>query len=183
MNVSETPIPGVRILIPRKHGDPRGYLSETYRKKDLAGAGIDADFVQENDSWSARPGTVRGLHFQAPPAAQAKLIRVVSGAILDVSVDLRRRSPTYGRHVAVEVSREQWNQVFVPAGFAHGFCTLAPDTHVIYKTTAYYSPQHERGLLWNDPALGIDWPIPPGGPVLSDRDRTWPKLADLPAYF
>ncbi len=183
VDVAETRIPGVKVLFPRKLGDPRGFLSETYRSKDLAEAGIDADFVQENDSFSARAGTVRGLHFQVPPAVQAKLVRVVSGAILDVAVDLRRGSPTFGKHVAVEISREKWNQVFVPAGFAHGFCTLAPDTHVLYKVTAYYSPQHERGLLWNDPALGIAWLIPPGGPVLSERDKSLPKLADLPAYF
>jgi dTDP-4-dehydrorhamnose 3,5-epimerase len=123
------------------------------------------------------------LHFQIPPFAQHKLVRVVRGVILDVAVDLRRGSPTRGRHVAVEVSAENWNQVLVPVGFAHGFCTLEPDTHIVYKVTSHYSPQHDKGLLWNDPALGIRWPVSAGEAVLSERDTKWPRLADLADYF
>ena len=183
VEVIDTAIPDVKILTPEKFGDRRGFFSETYRKRTLDEAGIKLEFVQENDSLSGPTGTIRGLHFQTPPFTQAKLVRVVRGAIFDVAVDLRRNSPTLGRHVTVEISAERWNQVFVPACFAHGFCTLEPDTHVIYKVTKYYAPDHERGLLWNDPALHIDWPVSEAEAVLSDRDRTWPRLADLGDLF
>ncbi|MHC4128378.1 MAG: dTDP-4-dehydrorhamnose 3,5-epimerase [Planctomycetota bacterium] len=170
MKVVETEIPDVKVLSPERLGDRRGSFSETYSSRALAGAGIDLDFVQDNDSLSVQRWTIRGLHFQVPPFAQHKLIRVVRGAILDVAVDLRRGSPTRGRHVAVEVSADRWNQVLVPVGFAHGFCTLEPDTHVIYKVTCHYAPEHDKGLLWNDPAL-------------AQRDTKWPLLAKLPDYF
>lgn len=183
VEVIDTAIPDVKILTPEKFSDRRGFFSETYRKRTLDEAGIKLEFVQENDSLSGPTGTIRGLHFQTPPFTQAKLVRVVRGAIFDVAVDLRRNSPTLGRHVTVEISAERWNQVFVPACFAHGFCTLEPDTHVIYKVTKYYAPDHERGLLWNDPALTIDWPVSEAEAVLSDRDRTWPSLADLRDLF
>lgn len=179
----ETRIPDVKVLVPGKFGDHRGFFSETYNKRALAGIGIDLDFVQDNDTMSAEKGTVRGLHFQVEPFSQHKLVRVVRGAILDVAVDVRRGSPTFGQHVAVELSAETWNQILVPIGFAHGFCTLEPDSHIVYKVTNYYSPDHDRGLRWDDPALGIDWPVTPDAAVLSDRDRNWPKLSDLPSHF
>jgi len=183
VNCTETSIPDVKVLTPRKFGDDRGFLSETYNKLTLAELGIDLEFVQDNHSLSVPRGTIRGMHFQIPPFAQDKLVRVVRGAILDVAVDLRRSSPTYGRHVAVEISAEQWNQVLVPIGFAHGFCSLEPDTEVIYKVTNYYSPEHDRGVLWSDPALGIEWPVSAEAAFLSDKDTSWPPLADLPAVF
>lgn len=179
MDVVETRIPGVKILIPARHGDHRGYFSETYNRRGFADAGLDLDFVQDNESFSSARGTVRGLHFQVPPFVQDKLVRVVRGAILDVAVDLRAGSPTRGRHVAVPLSAGEPGQLLVPAGFAHGFCTLEPDTHLVYKITGYYSPAHDRGLLWNDPALGIDWPVAARDAILSERDRTWPALAAL----
>ncbi len=183
MNVIETGIPDVKVLVPRKFADHRGFLSETYRRSALADAGLDLDFVQENDSVSAQKGTVRGLHYQIPPCAQAKVVRVVRGAIFDVAVDLRRSSPTFGRHVAVDISAEQWNQMVVPVGFAHGFCTLEPNTHVIYKVTSYYAPDHERGLKWNDPALAIPWPVSAGEAIVSERDESLPPLAELADPF
>lgn len=182
MEVVSLDIPEVRLLRPVKHGDHRGFFSETYSKQAFAAAGIDVDFVQDNHSLSVEVGTLRGLHFQVPPRAQAKLLRVVSGAVFDVAVDLRRGSPTYGRHVSAVISAEAWNQIFVPEGFAHGFCTLEPDTQVLYKVSDFYAPEAEQGLLWNDPALGIAWP-PAAGAVLSERDRGWPGLRDLSRVF
>lgn len=181
MQVEQLRIPDVKVLTPKKHGDHRGFFSEIYNRRALAEAGIEIEFVQDNHSRSAAKGTVRGLHFQIPPFAQDKLVRVVRGAVFDVAVDLRRGSPTYGRHASVTLSAESWNQVLVPAGFAHGFQTLAPDTEVIYKVSGYYAPDHDKGLLWNDPALGIEWPIPEREAVLSDKDRRQPRLADLAA--
>ena len=181
MQVEQLRIPDVKVLTPKKHGDHRGFFSEAYSRRALAEAGIEIEFVQDNHSRSAAKGTVRGLHFQIPPFAQDKLVRVVRGAVFDVAVDLRRGSPTYGRHASVTLSVESWNQVLVPAGFAHGFQTLAPDTEVIYKVSGYYAPDHDKGLLWNDPALGIEWPIPEREAVLSDKDRRQPRLADLAA--
>jgi dTDP-4-dehydrorhamnose 3,5-epimerase len=183
VEVIATEIPDVKVLIARKHGDHRGFFSETFRRDALAGVGLDLDFVQDNHTLSAEKGTIRGLHFQVPPFAQYKLVRVVCGAIFDVAVDLRRSSPTFGRHVAVEVSAAAWNQVLVPVGFAHGFCTLEPDTQVLYKVTNYYAPDRDRGLLWNDPALGIAWPVSEAQAVLSERDRKHPRLKDLVDLF
>jgi dTDP-4-dehydrorhamnose 3,5-epimerase len=183
MMVIALDIPDVKILTPKKHGDHRGFFSEVYNKRALAAAGIDIDFVQDNQSLSAEKGTVRGLHFQIPPFAQDKLVRAVRGAVFDVAVDLRRSSPTYGQKVSAVLSAAEWNQILVPIGFAHGFMTLEPDTEVIYKVSNYYAPEHERGLLWNDPDLGIEWPIPEGEAVLSDRDRKQPRLAELVSAF
>ena len=183
MIVEDTAIPGVKIITPRKHGDHRGYFSEVYRQDALAKAGLSLDFVQDNHSLSAQTGTLRGLHFQAPPVAQDKLVRVLRGAILDVAVDLRASSATFGRHVAVELSAANWRQLLVPIGFAHGFCTLEPDTEVFYKVTNYYSAAHDLGLAWDDAALGIVWPVHGQTAVLSDKDRQLPALKDLPAVF
>ncbi len=183
MQIDELGISAVKMLIPRKHGDRRGFFSEVYNQRALAQAGIDVEFVQDNHSLSAEKGTVRGLHFQAPPFAQDKLVRVVRGAVFDVAVDLRRGSPTYGQHVSAVLSAEAWNQLLVPVGFAHGFMTLEPDTEVIYKVSNYYAPEHDKGLLWNDPALGIAWPIPEADAILSDKDRGQPRLAELVTPF
>ena len=183
MNADALQITDVKVLAPKKHGDHRGFFSEVYNKRALGEAGIEVEFVQDNHSLSAEQGTVRGLHFQEPPFAQDKLVRVVRGAVFDVAVDIRANSPTYGRHVGVVLSAEAWNQVYVPIGFAHGFMTLEPDTEVVYKVSDYYAPDHERGLLWNDPALGIQWPIPERRAVLSDKDRRYPGLADLLTPF
>lgn len=179
----ETQIPNIKVLIAKRFEDSRGFFSETYNERTLAAAGIDLCFVQDNHSLSVEKGTIRGLHFQIPPFGQDKLVRVVRGAILDVAVDLRRSSPTFGQHVAVEISTENWNQVLVPIGFAHGFCTLEPNTEVIYKVTNYYAPDHDRGLLWNDPALGIDWPVSADVAKLSAKDKKWPRLAELTTLF
>jgi dTDP-4-dehydrorhamnose 3,5-epimerase len=183
MEVQATAIPEVRLIAPVRHGDARGFLSEVYSRRELAAAGIDIEFVQDNHTLSAAAGTVRGLHYQVPPMAQAKLVRVARGAIYDVTVDLRRGSPTFGRHVGAVISAEAWNQILVPEGFAHGFCTLTPDTEVLYRLSNYYSPAHEHGLLWNDAALGIAWPVSGDRAVLSDRDRRNPPLAELTALF
>jgi dTDP-4-dehydrorhamnose 3,5-epimerase len=176
-------IPDVKILVPERHGDQRGFFSETYSRRALEDAGIDIDFVQDNHAFSAQKGTLRGLHFQTPPYAQHKLVRVVRGAIFDVAVDLRVGSPTYGRSVCAIVSAAEWNQILVPVGFAHGLLTLEPDTEVLYKVSAYYAPEHDKGLLWNDPALDIAWPLEGTAPLLSAKDRAQPRLAELPAYF
>ncbi len=183
MQVEHLNIPDVRLLSPGKHGDRRGFFSETYNRKTLAAVGIDIDFVQDNHSYSADKGTVRGLHFQTPPFAQDKLVRVARGSVFDVAVDLRQGSPTYARHVSAVLSAEAWNQILVPIGFAHGFMTLEPDTEVIYKVSNYYAPDHDKGLLWNDPALGINWPISDEEAVLSNKDGRHPRLAELITPF
>ena len=183
MRIEEQNIPDIKVLTPNRHGDHRGFFSEVYNARALAEAEIDIDFVQDNHSLSAEKGTVRGLHFQTLPFAQDKLVRVVRGSVFDVAVDLRRSSPTYGRHVSVVLSAEAWNQVLVPIGFAHGFMTLEPDTEVIYKVSGYYSPEHDKGLLWNDSVLGIRWPIPENEAVLSNKDRGHPRLAEFAPPF
>lgn len=183
MTFEKTALPDVILVTPKKFGDARGFFSEVYNAGTWRAAGHDLTFVQDNHSLSAPVGTLRGLHFQLPPFAQDKLVRVVRGRILDVAVDIRRSSPTFGRHVAVELSAENWKQLLVPAGFAHGFVTLEPDTEVLYKVTALYSQPHDRGLAWDDPDLDIPWPLPPAGPVLSGKDTQWPRLRDLPETF
>ena len=183
MQVQALTIPDVKILTPRKFGDSRGFFSEVYNRRALAEAGIDTEFVQDNHSLSACRGTVRGLHFQTPPHAQDKLVRVVRGSVFDVAVDLRKGSATYGEHVGVVLSAEAWNQLLVPVGFAHGFMTLEADTEVVYKVSDYYAPEHDRGLLWNDPSLGIRWPVSAREAVLSDRDRGHPAFAELVTPF
>lgn len=181
--IQSAAIPDVKLLSPKKFGDHRGFFSETYKRNQWAAAGFDLEFVQDNHSMSAEKGVLRGLHFQTPPHAQDKLIRVVRGSILDVAVDIRHASPTFGKHVSVALSAENWNQLLVPKGFAHGFVTLEPHTEVIYKVTDYYAPECDKGLLWNDPALGINWGVPTDQAILSDKDKKHPMLKDLPAYF
>jgi dTDP-4-dehydrorhamnose 3,5-epimerase len=183
MQITETSIPAVKILQPKKHGDHRGFFSEVYSRKLFLDAGIDIDFVQDNHSLSAEKGVVRGLHYQLPPTAQAKLVRVVRGAILDVAVDIRRGSPTLGRHVSAVISAENWRQILIPIGFAHGFATLEPNTEVIYKVSAGYSPKDERGILWNDPRLGIEWGVEESAAVLSEKDRKYPTFAQATDLF
>ena len=179
MQIQSLAIPDIKIITPVRHGDERGFFSEVYNQAALAAAGIDIPFVQDNHSLSVPQGTVRGLHFQTPPFAQAKLVRVLRGAILDVAVDLRRGSPTYGQHVSAVLSAEIGNQILVPVGFAHGFATLEPNTEILYKVSAPYSREHDRGLLWNDPALGIDWPVAAEAAVLSAKDRVQPPLSAI----
>jgi dTDP-4-dehydrorhamnose 3,5-epimerase len=172
----------VLVRTPR-HGDARGWFSETWSRARFAAAGIDCDFVQDNQSWSEAKGVVRGLHFQRPPYAQAKLVRCVRGAILDVVVDLRAGAPTFGRGHAVELTAESGDQLFVPPSFAHGFVTLTPGTEVAYKVSAPYAPSHEAGLAWDDPDLAIDWPVAADAAILAERDRGWPRLRDLDTPF
>lgn len=174
---------GLLVVEPKRFGDHRGFFSETYNRARLAEAGFDREFVQDNHSLSATPGTLRGLHFQTPPFAQDKLVRVTRGAVLDVAVDLRSGSPTYGDHAAVELSAANWRQLLVPVGFAHGFVTLEPDTEVVYKVTEYYSPEHDAGLLWSDPLIGIDWSAAPAAPTLSAKDAAAPGFAGFVSPF
>jgi len=179
MDLIPTAIPAVVRVVAPRFGDDRGFFSETFRSEWFPGI----DFVQDNHSSSAKAGTVRGLHFQAPPTAQDKLVRVSRGAILDVAVDIRVGSPTYGRHVVVPLSADNWEQLLVPKGFAHGFVTTEPDTEVLYKVSDYYSSEDDRGILWSDPDLGIDWGVAPEAATLSDHDAANPPFADLPEYF
>ncbi|MFG1298765.1 dTDP-4-dehydrorhamnose 3,5-epimerase [Xanthobacter sp. V3C-3] len=176
-------LPEVILVTPRRFGDARGYFCETYVKPRYAANGIPADFLQDNESLSAEVGTIRGLHMQAPPFAQAKLVRVLSGAIYDVAVDVRKGSPTYGRWVGARLTAEGGEQLFVPQGFAHGFCTLAPDTRVAYKVDGLYDQNSERGIIWNDPDLAIDWGLNGGEAILSDKDRILPRLKDFDSPF
>lgn len=173
---------GVVEIVPKRIGDDRGFFSETYNAPRLAEHGIDLTFVQDNHSFSAARGVLRGLHYQLPPRAQAKLVRVVRGAIWDVAVDIRRSSPDFGRWVALEVSAERWNQILVPAGFAHGFVTLVEDTEVVYKVTDTYAPAQDRSVRYDDPALAIGWPEIDGGFQLSEKDRKAPHLADAEVF-
>ncbi|GAA5616040.1 dTDP-4-dehydrorhamnose 3,5-epimerase [Brucella anthropi] len=182
MQIRPLGLDGVFEISPRKFGDDRGFFSETYNAKSFAEAGIDLTFVQDNHSYSAAKGVVRGLHYQLPPFAQDKLVRVIRGAILDVAVDIRKSSPTFGKWVALEVSAEKWNQILVPKGFAHGFMTLVENTEVIYKVTDYYSPEHDRSIRFDDPAIGIDWPLPSSGVQLSDKDQKAPLFADAEVF-
>ena len=169
-------------ITPRRFGDARGFFSETYNAERFAAAGVALVFVQDNHSYSAPAGVLRGLHYQLAPRAQDKLVRVVRGAILDVAVDIRRVSPEFGRFVTLEVSAEKGNQILVPKGFAHGFLTLVADTEVIYKVTDFYSPGHDRSIRYDDPAIGIDWPVAASTVMLSDKDHAAPLLADAEVF-
>jgi dTDP-4-dehydrorhamnose 3,5-epimerase len=183
LTVTPTSIEAVKIVTPKSFADARGVFCETYNRNRFFEHGITLDFVQDNVSSSAQAGTIRGLHFQSKPSAQDKLIRVVRGSIFDVAVDMRRSSPTYGRWIAETLTAADGRQLLVPVGFAHGYCTLEPDTHVLYKTTAYYSPPSDLGIAWNDPDLGIHWPVEPGKAILSEKDTRLPGFNALPAYF
>lgn len=176
-------IPDVIMLEPERFSDHRGFFSETYNKAALSEVGIRVDFVQDNHSLSRQCAVVRGLHFQAQPAAQDKLVRVPRGSVFDVAVDLRHGSPTFGRWTGVVLSADNWRQLFVPKGFAHGFCTLEPDTELLYKVSNFYSPSCDKGVAWDDPDIGIAWPIGSGEAVLSEKDAKQPRFADLPKYF
>lgn len=183
MQFERMELPDVVLITPKKFGDHRGYFSETFRTDMFTENVGPFTFVQDNQSFSAEMGTVRGLHFQLEPRAQGKLVRCIAGSILDVAVDIRKSSPTYGRYVQAELSAENGRQLWVPPGFAHGFCTLEPDCVLSYKVTDYYSPAHDRGLLWNDPAIGIQWPVAADKAVLSAKDQIQPRLAELDANF
>ena len=176
-------IAGPVEIVPQRFGDARGYFSETFRDDLFRARVADVGFVQENQSLSVAVGTIRGLHFQTHPFAQGKLVRCVAGAICDVAVDLRHDSPDFGRWVAVELSADKGNQLWVPAGFGHGFCTLTPDAVVSYKVTAYYSREHDMGVAWDDPAIGVAWPGVADAETLSPKDRVQPKLGELGAVF
>ncbi|MEM8739098.1 MAG: dTDP-4-dehydrorhamnose 3,5-epimerase [Planctomycetota bacterium] len=185
MQITPLAIPAVKLLQPQRFGDHRGYFAETFSLPKLADHGIDLAFVQDNESLSAQPATVRGLHFQSPPHAQDKLVRCVRGSFLDVAVDIRAGSPTFGRHVSAVLSADNGDQLLVPRGFAHGFATLEPDTVILYKVTDVYAPQCDAGVLWNDPDLAIDWQLPADAaePVLSEKDAALPRLKDLDSPF
>lgn len=183
LDIQDLAIPGLKLLTPKRFVDERGFFSETYSRPALVAADVPADFVQDNHSLSIAVGTVRGLHFQAPPCAQHKLVRVTRGRILDVAVDLRRGSPTFGRHVAVELSADNWQQLFVPTGLAHGFCTLEANTEVVYKVSSVYAPRLDAGILWSDPDLLIEWPITPAKAMVSAKDAVLPRLADIVSPF
>ena len=180
LDIRDTALPEVKLIAPRRFDDARGTFCETWSRAAWQAAGIDADFVQDNQSLSRAAGTVRGLHYQVAPVAQGKLVRAIAGAIFDVVVDIRRGQPGFGRIATAVLSAENGLQLYAPPGFAHGFCTLEPDSEVIYKVTAPYSPAHERGILWSDPDLAIPWPVAPDVAVLSDRDRLHPPLAAMP---
>jgi len=183
MDVKTTEISGVLLLTPRYYNDARGYFVETYNAHTARDAGLSAEFVQDNQALSLKRGTVRALHFQVPSRVQAKLVRVLRGAIYDVAVDLRAGSPSYGRWVAATLTAQGGEQIFVPRGFAHGYCTLEDGTEVAYKVDDYYAPDCERGLAWNDPSLNISWPVTPSDAVLSDKDRILPRFADFASPF
>lgn len=178
----DTTMPGLMPITPRRHGDHRGFFAETYNRRTYMELGVDVDFVQDNHSVSAEVGTLRGLHFQAPPRAQAKLVRCGRGAIFDVAVDLRRGSPTWGKWAGYELSAANGAQLFVPAGFAHGFVTLMPDSEIIYKCSDYYAPETEGALRWDDPSVAIDWPLS-GAPILSAKDASAPLLGAFESPF
>ena len=172
-----------RIIVPKRHVDDRGWFSETFHEQRLRGIGITCHFVQDNLSHSKWAGTLRGLHFQSPPAAQAKLVSVLRGRVLDVAVDVRRSSPTYGKHVATELSTDSGHQLYIPVGFAHGFLTLDDDVVVMYKASDYYAPAHDSGVIWNDPEIAMPWPLKAADIIASEKDRRLPLLKDIASAF
>lgn len=183
LEVRALAIRDVLEIVPRKFGDERGFFAETFNRERLRASGVDKDWMQDNQSFSAEAFTLRGLHYQEPPFAQDKLVRVLRGRILDVAVDIRRGSPTFGKWVALELSAESFNQILVPVGFAHGFLTLVPETEVFYKVSAPYSGQHDRSIRFDDPDFGIDWPLAGRAPILSAKDETAPFFRDIETPF
>lgn len=183
MDIQRLEIPDVVLLRPKRFSDARGFFMETWRRETLAQAGIDCEFVQDNLSYSATAGTLRGLHYQSPPHAQAKLVCVLTGRVLDVAVDVRRGSPTFGRHVKAELSAEDGGQLFVPEGFLHGFVTLEPDTHVTYKVSDVYAADCDGAVRWDDPDLAIDWGVGAHAVILSEKDASAPLFADFDTPF
>ena len=183
MQVETFDIEGPLVMTPARHGDARGFFSEVFRQDRFDAAAGPTIFVQDNHSRSNRKGVIRGLHYQAPPFAQGKLVRVTRGVVYDVAVDARRSSPTYGRHIGVELSEENGRQLWVPPGFLHGFCTLTEEVEFLYKVTAYYSAPHDGAVAFDDPPLGIDWPLNGAEALVSDKDRRAPAFADMPAIF
>ena len=183
MTVEELALPGVYLFTPKRHGDERGFFSETFKMSEFAEIAPGVELVQDNHSFSRDVGVLRGLHFQLPPFAQGKLVRVPNGRVLDVVVDLRDGSPTYGQHVGVELSGENWQQLWVPAGFAHGFVTLEPNTEFCYKVSSYYAPEHDSGIKFDDPDLAIDWPIEKDKLTLSTKDSQLGSFKDFVSPF
>jgi len=183
MFAEELALPGVFLFSPKRHGDNRGFFSETFNARQFAEFVPGVQFVQDNHSMSRDIGVIRGLHFQTPPHTQGKLVRVPRGRVLDVVVDLRVGSPTYGEHISVELSADNWQQLWVPPGLAHAFCTLEPDTEFCYKVTDYYAPDCDAGIAFDDPDLGIDWQIDLGAATLSEKDRKLPRLKDFTSPF
>jgi dTDP-4-dehydrorhamnose 3,5-epimerase len=183
MNIERLAVPDVLLITPATFADQRGFFSETWNAATLAAEGFDETFVQDNQSLSTQAGTIRGLHCQIGANVQGKLVRVIKGAIWDVAVDLRRGFPTYGRYAAAVLSAENWQQLWVPRGFLHGFCTLEPDTAVVYKVTAPYDRAAERGVIWNDPTLALPWPVAPENALLSEKDKVLPWLRDSEDWF
>lgn len=183
MQIEELPLKGAFVLTPKKFGDARGFFSETFSQRAFAEIVPDVHFVQDNHSLSRDAGVLRGLHFQSPPHAQGKLVRVTSGKVLDVIVDLRNGSPTYGDHAGVEISAENWKQLWVPPGFAHAFCTLEPNTEFCYKVTDFYAPECDSGIAYNDPDLGINWPMTDENLILSDKDKALQSFAEFNSPF
>lgn len=183
MDVRTFEIEGPLEIIPRKFEDSRGYFSEIFRLDTFAEHAPGVEFVQDNQSLSAKTGTIRGIHFQSPPAAQGKLVRCLAGRLVDVAVDLRSDSPTFGRWISVVLSPDENNQLWVPAGFGHAFCTLEPNSIIGYRVTNYYSPENDKGVAWDDRQIAIDWPEVADPDTLSAKDRVQPRLVELPAYF
>jgi len=183
MKIEPLNIPDVLLITPPKFGDSRGFFSETWNAGKLAKLGFEQHFVQDNQSFSAQAGTVRGLHCQVAPSVQCKMVRVLRGAIWDVAVDIRHGSPTYGQHAAAVLSAENWSQLWIPGGFLHGFCTMEPDTEVFYKVTAPYDQAAERAVIWNDPDLALPWPVSAEAALLSEKDKILPRLADCDKWF
>jgi dTDP-4-dehydrorhamnose 3,5-epimerase len=183
VKVERLAIPDVILVTPPRFRDPRGFFSETWKQAQYAEAGIPGPFIQDNHAVSTEKHVVRGLHLQVGPNAQGKLVRVVRGAIWDVAVDVRQGSPTFGHHVGAVLSAENWSQLWVPVGFLHGYCTLEADTEVIYKVTGPYDKPAERGVIWNDPDLAVEWPVPAGLAILSDKDQVLPRLRDCEPWF
>lgn len=183
MQIEDTPLSGVRILTPRRFADARGWFSEVWNRQTLAGLGVAVDFVQDNHSFSQEPGTIRGLHFQAPPHAQAKLVRCARGRVFDVAVDIRRGSPTFGQWLGTELSAENGRQLLIPEGFLHGFATLEPACEVLYKCSEVYAPACDGAVRFDDPDLAIDWGIDVAAAILSDKDRAAPSFRDFASPF